>query len=106
MNRNLIQNAIRFSPAKGTIILSGYLQNEQLCVQVRDEGPGIPTDKIDQILNNDGPAFLHKDGYGAGIALRLCQDLLQQAGGTINVENRRPSGTSFFYTLPVGLEER
>lgn len=106
VNRNLIQNAIRFSPAKGTIILSGYLENEQLCMQVRDEGPGIPTDKIDQILNNDGPAFLHKDGYGAGIALRLCQDLLQQAGGTINMENRPPSGTSFFYTLPVGLEER
>ena len=100
---NLIGNAIKFSPAESRIDLSTRLVNGMVAFSVRDEGRGIPTDRIEKIFERfhqvDASDTRQKEGTGLGLA--ICRSIVQQHGGTIRVESELGRGSTFTFTLPL-----
>ncbi len=99
--RNLVNNAIKFTPPKGEIIVSAVLKDEFVEVTVQDTGVGIDRDHIDKLFS---PGFNYSmlgtsQETGSGLGLLLCKDFVEQNGGTIRVENNEKEGSSFKFTL-------
>jgi signal transduction histidine kinase len=101
--RNLISNAIKFTPEGGTITVAATTNNDLVEISVIDTGVGIP-DKIKEKLfsieeNVTTPGTNNEPGTGLGLI--LCKDLTEQNGGTISVESEEGKGTTFCFTLPI-----
>ena len=95
---NLILNAIDASPSSGTVkvlVRSGPWST--VCLEVRDDGPGIPREHLDHIFD---PFFTTKT-TGTGLGLALTHQMVVEHGGEIRVESTPGSGTCFRVTLPT-----
>ncbi len=106
---NLIENAVRYTPAESPIEIGVQVRDEQMMVSVADRGPGIPPadrerifDKFYRVLGEQREAA-HSPGSGLGLA--VCRGLVEAHGGHIWVENREGGGTVFYFTLPVKKTE-
>lgn len=99
---SLINNAIKYSPQGGVITISAVPEGNGLQISVRDEGIGIPPDKINTIWEKWGQ--VHDDNAeipsGPGIGLYLVKSLVEAHGGQIQVESEVGKGTVFSFTLP------
>ncbi|NEP12586.1 MAG: response regulator [Symploca sp. SIO2C1] len=122
---NLLSNAIKFSPYGSTVWLTAELINgqssaitdnlqqitegEQLTVlfQIRDQGRGIPADKIETIFGRfqqvDASDSRKKGGTGLGLA--VCRSIVQHHEGQIWAQSTLGEGSTFYFTLPVLQEE-
>lgn len=107
---NLLDNAIKFSPRGGTVIISIHLQGDSLLVSVTDQGPGISKkdqqsifEQFTQIKNKQDEHHHGRGGFGLG--LTFCNLATQAMGGAIWVESDGVSGTKFLFTLPTFDEE-
>jgi PAS domain S-box-containing protein len=100
---NLVSNAIKFSPQGSTVWLSAEHQDNCLRFQIKDQGRGIPRDKLETIFERfqqvDASDSRNQDGTGLGLA--ICRNIVQQHGGRIWVESTLGQGSSFYFTLPV-----
>jgi len=101
--RNLISNAIKFTPEQGGIILSASLSKNLVMVEVRDSGVGIPEREIGKLFTIDEPVKTTGTSgeKGSGIGLLLCKEYLEKNNGTISVTSREGKGTTFTVTLPL-----
>jgi two-component system sensor histidine kinase ChvG len=107
--RNLIGNAISFSPPGGTIRLAVARQEGAVLVTVEDDGPGIPDGKLDAIFNRfytERPSG-EKFGTHSGLGLSISKQIVEAHHGAIRAENRRDAdgkvvGARFVVRLPVG----
>jgi signal transduction histidine kinase len=101
--RNLISNAIKFTPGGGAIDVSAQLHNERFFeVAVADTGTGIPPDDLAKLFRID-IQYTHvgtAGEKGTGLGLNLCKDLVEKNGGVIGVESTIEKGTIFRFTLP------
>ncbi|HNV51499.1 MAG TPA: PAS domain S-box protein, partial [Tenuifilaceae bacterium] len=101
--RNLISNAIKFTPNGGRIDLNCSC-NHQLCtIQVSDTGVGIPVDRIELIFD-DSKVFSTSgtnSEKGTGLGLKLVKRFVDKNGGTIKVSNNQDQGTTFTISLPA-----
>ena len=92
--RNVIDNAISFSPPGGTIRLSAKREANVVVLTVDDEGPGIPDDKLLSVFDRfyterpGGEPF----GQHSGLGLSIARQIVEALGGTITAENRRDGG--------------
>ena len=96
--RNLIANAVSFSPAGGTVTLKAARQGRWVVAQVEDEGPGIPPDKLEAIFErfySERPSG-EKFGTHSGLGLSISKQIVEAHGGTIAAENRSPAGGARF----------
>ncbi len=100
--RNLISNAIKFSPVKGCIVLSASVKDNQAIVCVEDSGVGIVNDDIEKIFSktNHISTYGTNNEKGTGIGLQLCQDLLEKNNGKIWVESEQNKGSRFYFSIP------
>ncbi|MBL8145244.1 MAG: hypothetical protein JNL34_02565 [Anaerolineae bacterium] len=74
-----------------------------IMVYVRDNGPGVPADLVEEIFK---PFFTTKPmGHGTGLGLHFCQQVIDRVGGVIAVESYAGTGTLFTVSLPVAKEE-
>jgi DNA-binding response OmpR family regulator/HPt (histidine-containing phosphotransfer) domain-containing protein len=100
---NLLSNAIKFSPFGSTVWLSVERQPDRVLFTVKDEGCGIPTDKLGSIFDRfqqaDSSDSRHHDGTGLG--LTICRSVVQQHQGQIWVESVVGQGSTFYFTLPL-----
>lgn len=100
---NLLSNAIKFSPSNTTITLTAQPQSDHVLFQVKDQGRGIPVDKLEAIFGRfqqvDVSDSRSKGGTGLGLA--ICQSIVQQHGGHIWAESTLGEGSTFYFTLPV-----
>jgi len=105
---NLLSNAIKFSPQGATVWLSATHQNDHVLFQVKDQGRGIPADKLETIFERfqqvDASDSRNQEGTGLGLA--ICRNIVQQHGGRIWVESVLGEGSTFYFTLPVEGEGR
>ena len=102
---NLLDNAIKFSPIKGTITI--FLKQEQDVAKfiLEDEGPGIEEDVKNRIFDKFYQADSSHKAEGNGLGLALVKRIIDSTGGTINVENREYGGCRFVVHLPIPKEE-
>ncbi|HYB10003.1 MAG TPA: stimulus-sensing domain-containing protein [Alphaproteobacteria bacterium] len=92
--RNLIENALSFSPPGGTVTLSLRHDGEMIEAVVEDEGPGLPEGKFETIFErfySERPAG-EKFGTHSGLGLSISKQIVDVHGGTIRAENRRDAG--------------
>ncbi|MDX2140893.1 MAG: GAF domain-containing protein [Chloroflexota bacterium] len=102
---NLIDNAIRFTPAEGTVLVETMECPDSLLIHVADSGPGIPSEQRERIFERfsqiKGNAPL-RGSKGHGLGLTLCKLVVEAHGGRIWVENDSPlSGACFAISLPL-----
>jgi PAS domain S-box-containing protein len=102
---NLIDNAIRFTPAEGTVLVEAMECPDSLLIHVADSGTGIPPEQRERIFERfsqiKGNAPL-RGSKGHGLGLTLCKLVIEAHGGRIWVENDSPlSGACFAISLPL-----
>ncbi|MCO7594771.1 MULTISPECIES: sensor histidine kinase [Pseudomonas] len=100
---NVLENAARFSPAKGRLELRVTTQDEQLCFAVSDQGPGIPAAEREKIFDMFYTAARgDRGGQGTGLGLAICQGMIGAHGGRILVgEGIDGQGTCITLCLPL-----
>ena len=100
---NLLGNAIKFSQAGSTVWLTACKREEDVLFQVKDEGEGIPADKLKSIFErfNQVDATNSRKKGGTGLGLSICQKIVEMHGGKIWVESSFGMGSSFFFSLPL-----
>lgn len=104
---NLINNAIKFSPAQGTIFIYTEVQEKMVKVLVKDQGRGIAPEQCDRIFERfkqvqSEDQNVHK---GTGLGLAICREIIRQHQGSIWVESQPNQGSTFVFTLPQYLSE-
>ncbi len=102
---NLLDNAIKFSPAHGTVEMVGERTADGLVLAVRDYGPGIPADEIERVTGRfyRGDSARHTPGFGLG--LTLVRAVAQLHGGTLSLQNATP-GLRAIMMLPSPADTR
>ncbi|HIA52588.1 MAG TPA: PAS domain S-box protein [Candidatus Melainabacteria bacterium] len=100
---NLLHNAIKFSPEKGTIDLTAKKENGFVEIDIKDEGPGIPADLQKTIFErfkqvSDTDATVKK---GTGLGLAISKAIVEAHGGTIGVNSEDGKGSTFWFKLPA-----
>lgn len=101
---NLLSNAIKFSPAGGEIHLTARnLDDHEALFEVRDQGRGIPEDKLENIFDRfqQGDASDSRALGGTGLGLAICRSIVNQHGGRIWATSTPGKGTTFHFTLPT-----
>jgi len=100
---NLLSNAIKFSTANGTVELSAEQLPGEVRIAVKDQGRGIPSDKLERIFERfqQVDASDSRQQGGTGLGLAICRSIVQQHGGQIWVESVLGVGSTFYFTLPI-----
>ncbi|MGD1947116.1 MAG: response regulator [Croceivirga sp.] len=103
--RNLLSNAIKFTPFDGKILVNAQLGEENIIIEVQDNGQGIPPEDISKILNpNEHFSKLGTDKEpGTGLGLVLCQNFVRKSGGTLKIKSIVGEGSTFYFDLPLGI---
>ena len=100
---NLVSNAIKHTPASGRIYIT--LQREQTSarISVHDEGPGVPAEARSKIFEKFGAlqARHERSFHSAGLGLAFCKLAVDAHAGMLGVEAGQPSGSIFWFTLPI-----
>lgn len=104
---NILENAIRYTPPRGTVSVSVTRQDTMAVVRVIDTGPGIPPEELGHIFE---PFFRVDEGRGrtdggSGLGLAIGQRIAKALGGRIEVESQVNKGSTFSVFLPVDLTE-
>ncbi len=101
---NLVVNALRHTPSGGTITLSARPGQDSVCLQVTDNGSGIPAADLPFIFDRFWRGDT-KDPRGSGLGLAIARQLVQAHGGQINVESQPGQGTTFTIELPAAFSQ-
>ncbi len=106
--RNLLTNAIKFTPEGGTIRITSRKEKRMIIVSVVDSGIGLPPEMKASLfeLSPSKSRIGTGNEKGSGIGLILCKDFVNQLGGEIWVEDRgeEVNGTVFSFSLPPGIQ--
>ena len=103
--KNLLDNAIHYSPAGSTIHVVSTAANGLCAISIRDEGCGIEPEALPHIFERfyRGDASRSRESGGVGIGLAIVQAAIHNAGGTVTASSIPGSGSTFTVTLPAGL---
>jgi len=103
---NLVDNALKYTPAGGQIRVRAAQSGPEVWVEVRDTGSGIPPEALSHIFDRFYQADTARSGgkkHGAGLGLTIAREILQAHGGTISVRSAPGYGSEFTVRLPVIL---
>jgi signal transduction histidine kinase len=95
---NLLANDLRYSPAGGTIRLTGEVEGKNILLTVQDDGPGIPPADLEHIFER---FYKSTDSGGMGLGLAIAKHLVEAHGGSLTAENAPVRGTIFRILLPL-----
>ena len=99
--RNIIGNAIKFSPNGGRILISTYTKDDDIYFSIDDNGPGVPVDELEQVFDKFIQSSKINTGLGGtGLGLSICKEIIAKHNGTIWAENSSQGGR-FLFTLPI-----
>jgi two-component system, sensor histidine kinase and response regulator len=102
--RNLISNAIKFTPKEGSIFLEAETRKSTVLIKIKDTGIGIPPENISKLFDSKKhfTTYGTNNESGSGLGLVLCKNFMEMNGGAIEVESEVGKGTTFLITLPSG----
>ncbi len=100
---NIVNNAIKYTPEGSSICLSAKRQDNMVCIQISDDGPGITDDAKKHLFDMFYTADIGKPDSrrGLGLGLSLCKSIVEAHGGSIGIADNLPKGSVFYFTLPL-----
>jgi signal transduction histidine kinase len=102
---NLIGNAIKFTPAGGSITVGAVQEGMQVLFSVRDNGPGIAPEDQPHLFDRFWQARpTRRDG--AGLGLPIVKGIVEAHGGRVWVQSAPETGSTFFFTIPGSADRR
>jgi two-component system phosphate regulon sensor histidine kinase PhoR len=100
---NLLDNAVKYTPPRGSITIRAMVRGDQLRVEVEDTGIGIPAESLPRVFERfyrvDKARSRELGGYGIGLA--IVKHIIRAHGGKIDVQSTPGKGSLFFFTLPL-----
>lgn len=104
--RNLLANAIKFTPINGEITIKIEQDKYQTLVSVKDSGVGISDDRIENLFDDTTfePTFGTDREKGSGLGLKLCKYFIEKHNGKIWVESEVDKGSKFTFSIPANLK--
>ena len=104
--RNLVSNAIKFTPRNGSIHIIVRPEGKFVQFSVTDTGIGINPDILDQFQNQGHleSSSGTESELGTGLGLQLVNDLVEKNGGTLLIESSPKEGSTFTFTLPTSIK--
>tara|TARA_R110001592_G_scaffold238127_1_gene497521 strand:+ start:92438 stop:93703 length:1266 start_codon:yes stop_codon:yes gene_type:complete len=104
--RNLVQNAIKFTPTGGLVTVNINSSEEQLVLEISDNGIGISPDRLKNIFEQDIKSTYGTDQEkGTGMGLHLCFQSAHKLNGQLNVKSTEGVGSSFKLVIPTGINK-
>jgi two-component system phosphate regulon sensor histidine kinase PhoR len=100
--RNLLENACRYSPEGGSVVITAEEHDGRILFAVKDQGPGIATDELPRIFERLYQVKKQRNSGASGIGLAICKHIVERHGGTIWVESPYQGfATAMLFTLPA-----
>jgi signal transduction histidine kinase len=99
---NLLANALKFTPENGEVSVKVQDVGNDLRVEVKDTGDGIPSEYIDKIFDKFQQVAGQRKG-GTGLGLTICKNIIEAHLGRIWAESKLGEGAKFIFTIPRGL---
>jgi signal transduction histidine kinase len=100
---NLLSNAVKFTPDNGQVSVDARESGDRVAITVTDNGIGIPLEEQQAIFDKFHQVSETTKGVreGTGLGLAITKHLVEQHGGTIDVESAPGKGSRFTFTIPV-----
>jgi signal transduction histidine kinase len=100
--RNLVNNAIKFSPDRSVVRIHVTPEERHIRISIADQGPGISAERVERIMRGDKIESTRgtKGEKGTGFGLLLCRDFIQYNHGVFFISSTEGKGTTISFTLP------
>ncbi len=99
---NLVNNAVKFTPERGRVVVEAYQEDSDLCFSVTDSGTGIAADELEVIFEEfHQGATTSSTKEGTGLGLAITKRLVESHGGKISVRSELGKGSCFTFTMPA-----
>lgn len=97
---NLVDNALKYAPAEEIVEIEAYQSGQEVILAVKDRGPGIPPEELEQIFTK---FFRLQTGGvgGTGLGLSIARGIVEAHNGRVWAENRPGGGATFLMALPI-----
>lgn len=102
---NLIDNALKYSPADTEVEIAATIRGEMFEIEVADRGPGIPPEDLQRVFDKFYRVQRPEGVSGTGLGLSICKGIVEAHGGLIRAENREGGGAKFVVALPLAEKE-
>jgi len=103
--RNLVSNAMKFTPEKGSIYLSSKKVDGEIVISIRDTGIGIPEGILNKLL--DAKTQVSTNGTrgekGSGLGLKICQEIVQTNNGWMRIDSSSKEGTTITFGIKASI---
>lgn len=99
--RNLLDNALKFTPADGKISVSATVNHDVVEVRVSDSGVGIPAESLPHIFERFYKVERSRREEGSGLGLAIVKNIVEAHGGEVSVESKEGEGSAFSFTVPI-----
>ena len=102
--RNIIDNAMKYGPEQDLkVTMALYVQEDFICIDIADNGPGIPEEQLPHIFNRFYRLDTErsKDFTSTGLGLAIAKELIEAQGGTISAVSTGGAGSRFTIKLPI-----
>jgi signal transduction histidine kinase len=108
---NLLDNAVKYTPRGGVVIMNLDRKNGSYEIAISDSGPGIPNDVQDRVFERffrvdktrSRAESVNSTGGGAGLGLAIARSIAEAHGGSLTLECSNTSGSTFVAVLPGGI---
>jgi two-component system clock-associated histidine kinase SasA len=99
---NLLENAVKYTPEGGNILLKAVAHDQELMVEVQNSGPALSPEEQQRLFQPYYRSEVDRQRLpGIGLGLSLCKRLVEAHGGKIWVESDPAKGNTFAFTLPL-----
>lgn len=102
---NYLSNALKYSSAEQPVQITLEVRDSDVCVRVRDHGPGLSLEQQQHIWERfyrvPDIHVRSGSGVGLGLGLHISRTIIERQGGTVGVESEPEKGASFWFTLPL-----
>jgi two-component system sensor histidine kinase KdpD len=99
---NLVENSIKYTPARSPIEITACAGSNEVTVAVADRGAGLKPEDQERVFEKFFRSSGNGSTSGVGLGLAICKGIVELHGGRIRAENRADGGAIFSFTLPLG----
>jgi len=103
---NLVNNALKFTPQHGKIVIDSKIEGQFIKLKITDSGIGMEKDELMQIFHNPTIKSGTAGEKGTGFGLFLCKELIEKNGGNIQIESVFGKGTTIILFLPLMVDQQ